>query len=199
MKNYIFTFSVLAFKNIIRRKIISLFIITIIIFFSLIIFFFGYFYFGVQYIPAFQKYLSLLEDLSGLAKIFFSLFLISFGAAFSGFFFTEFRNREIEIGILRSMGARKIDIVKMIFLEAFYLSFIGSIIGALINFIGVFVIFRELFRPFTFGKFLHDLIFFSALGSASILGVVIFVCLGIVYTAFYASGLDPYHILRRGK
>jgi putative ABC transport system permease protein len=146
-----------------------------------------------------KNFSELILELKGIFYLVFGLIIIAFLIIFTGLFFAEYKNREIEIGILRSLGGKKTDIIKLILLESLYLSTTGAIIGIIINIIIFFIAFQESFASFSFGSVSTDLLFFSGLSLATLTAIIILSCLGTLYTALYASGLDPYYIMRRGK
>ncbi len=97
-----------------------------------------------------------------------------------------------EIGIMRSLGAQKSEILKMFVYEAAVLGFVGALIGAIASFgIGYIVVNLLLSGASHFFE-VGSLIY---LPEAMLVGTVICILSGL-YPAWRASNLDPIEALR---
>jgi putative ABC transport system permease protein len=97
-----------------------------------------------------------------------------------------------EIGIMRSLGAQKGEILKMFVYEAAVLGFVGATIGAIFSFgIGYMVVVSLLSSAGHFFE-VGSLIYLPA---AMLVGTVVCIISGL-YPAWRASNLDPIEALR---
>jgi putative ABC transport system permease protein len=117
--------------------------------------------------------------------------LVGLGAFVSTIFvllsmYTTITERRKEIGILKSLGASKPFIIKVIEGEAFLIGVLGIILGLLISFLAAYSIegFFELAFEFSTGWLITA--FVIAIGGSLI---------GALYPAWRASGIDPVEVM----
>ncbi len=117
--------------------------------------------------------------------------LVGLGAFVSTIFvllsmYTTITERRKEIGILKSLGASKPFIIKVIEGEAFLIGVLGIILGLLISFLAAYLIegFFELAFEFSTGWLITA--FAIAIGGSLI---------GALYPAWRASGIDPVEVM----
>ena len=107
--------------------------------------------------------------------------------------------RKKEFGLLRSMGATKLSISKLIMGEAGIMSFSGSLLGLAVGAV-VFVV-SEFYLSQAYGISFITPNYTEVLGfmlEAMALGIVIGT-LSAVYPAYRASRMDPYQAIARGE
>jgi putative ABC transport system permease protein len=97
-----------------------------------------------------------------------------------------------EIGIMRSIGAQKKEVMSMFLYEAIILGVIGSAIGGIMSFLGGFAISAGMFKT---TKYLFVPTTFITISYAIGFGIIICVICGI-YPAWRAANLNPIDALR---
>ncbi len=115
----------------------------------------------------------------------FSLLVGGFGIA--NIMFVSVRERTNQIGIQKSLGAKKYFILLQFLFEAIFLSLIGGTIGLLLVYIGTLIV----THGFDFELFLT----ISNIGVAAFVSVLIGVLSGFI-PAYIASRLDPVEAIR---
>ncbi len=117
--------------------------------------------------------------------------LVGLGAFVSTIFvllsmYTTVTERRKEIGILKSLGASKSFIIKVIEVEAFVIGFFGIVFGLLVSFGVAFAIEKIYELPFEFStNWIITAIAIAILGSL----------VGALYPAWRASNIDPVLVL----
>lgn len=123
-------------------------------------------------------------------KIFLRV-LVGLGAFVSTIFvllsmYTTITERRKEIGILKSLGASKAFIIRVIEGEAFMIGFFGIVIGLAVSFVSAFVIERTYELTFMFSPgWIMTAIAIAILGSL----------FGALYPALRASDIDPVEVM----
>jgi putative ABC transport system permease protein len=112
-------------------------------------------------------------------------------------FFAQSQERGIEIGILRSLGAKKRNIFALILLESIISTFIGGMLGIIVSGFLVYdfniLISRSLPFPFVLSAQGMLGIGLLCLCLSLLLGL-----LGALYPAWRSSNLDPFEAIRHG-
>ncbi|QSZ67657.1 ABC transporter permease [Methanofollis aquaemaris] len=109
--------------------------------------------------------------------------------------------RRHEIGVMRSIGALRGEVMRMFLYEALVLGLAGSLIGGALSFVGGYVISLAAIEVFTAGTtFAEGATVFDPLSVAYILGAMLFgivtsVAAG-VYPAWQAAQMTPIEALR---
>ncbi len=117
--------------------------------------------------------------------------LVGLGAFVSTIFvllsmYTTITERRKEIGILKSLGASKPFIIRVIEGEAFLIGLLGVIVGLTISFIAAFAIEKFYELPFEFSSgWIISAIAIAILGSL----------FGALYPAWRASDIDPVEVM----
>jgi putative ABC transport system permease protein len=127
-------------------------------------------------IPGLKTFLRVLVGLGAFVSTIFVLLSM----------YTTITERRKEIGILKSLGASKAFIIRVIEGEAFLIGFLGIIVGLSVSFLAAFAIetFYEL--PFQFSsEWIMTAIAIAILGSL----------VGALYPAWRASGIDPVEVM----
>jgi putative ABC transport system permease protein len=127
-------------------------------------------------IPALNTFLKVLVGLGAFVSIIFVLLSM----------YTTITERKKEIGILKSLGASKSFIIKVIEGEAFMVGVLGTLLGFAVSFLAAFIIssFVELVFEFSWGWILTAI--------AIAIGGSLF---GALYPAWKASDIDPVLVL----
>ncbi|MGB9177206.1 MAG: ABC transporter permease [Methanoregula sp.] len=97
-----------------------------------------------------------------------------------------------EIGIMRSIGAQKKEVMSMFLYEAIILGVVGSAIGGIMSFLGGYAISAGMFKT---TKYLLVPATFLTISYAITFGIVICLICGI-YPAWRAANLNPIDALR---
>ncbi len=127
-------------------------------------------------IPALNSFLRALVGLGAFVSTIFVLLSM----------YTTITERKKEIGILKSLGASKSFVIKVIEGEAFMVGVLGTLLGFAVSFIAAFIIssFAELVFEFSWGWILTAIII--AIGGS---------LFGALYPAWKASDIDPVLVL----
>lgn len=129
------------------------------------------------------------DRIPGLAT--FLRVLVGLGAFVSTIFvllsmYTTITERRKEIGILKSLGASKSFIIKVIEGEAFLIGILGIILGFTVSFLAAFLIEKQFELQFEFSKgWIITAIIIAVAGSL----------FGALYPAWRASDIDPVLVL----
>jgi putative ABC transport system permease protein len=97
-----------------------------------------------------------------------------------------------EIGIIRSIGTRRREVMRMFLYEAILLGIIGSGIGGLLSFVGGYVVLQFMLQDTTF---LYEPTSLIYIPFAMLFGVGTSLLSGI-YPAWRAANLNPIDALR---
>lgn len=114
-------------------------------------------------------------------------------------FFMAVKEQQRELGLLRAMGATRLDIFKMIHIEALIISATGALAGIFIS-AGLVILFQSLISlmlevPFSFPSSWELLIIAaSAIGLAIITGAV-----AAMLPAAMSCMMEPYEAIRKGE
>jgi putative ABC transport system permease protein len=113
-------------------------------------------------------------------------------------FFMAVKERQRELGLLRAMGATRLDIFKMIHIEALIVSAAGALSGILIS-AGLVVLFQRMISlklevPFSFPSSSLLMITVSAIGLAMITGAI-----AAMLPAAMSCMMEPYEAIRKGE
>lgn len=127
-------------------------------------------------IPGLQTFLRVLVGLGAFVSTIFVLLSM----------YTTITERRKEIGILKSLGASKPFVIRVIEGEAFLIGLLGVVIGLVVSFGAAFAIERIYELPFEFSANW----IFTAVGIA-IAGSLV----GALYPAWRASNIDPVEVM----
>lgn len=137
------------------------------------------------------------DKMSLMTSFIFSVTLILSLISILAIFYAQSQERGVEIGILRSLGARKMNIFSLILLESIIAALAGGALGVIVSGFLVYdfnvLISRSLPFPFVLsaqgmlGIGLLCLILSLSLGF-----------LGALYPAWRSSNLDPFEAIRHG-
>lgn len=134
-----------------------------------------------------------LDELStGLTSLFISVALISLIVGSIGIMnimLVTVTERTKEIGLLKSVGYTRVNILYLFITESIILGLIGGVLGTLVGLLGSYAAVSLLDLPYIFPPYLFGM------------GVTIAVVIGLiagVYPANKASKLDPVDSLRKG-
>ena len=127
-------------------------------------------------IPGLNTFLKVLVALGALVSTIFVLLSM----------YTTITERRKEIGILKSLGASKLFIIRTIEGEAFLIGVFGIIVGGLISLIASFLIGRQFGLTFEFSTGWIITAIAIAVGGS---------LLGALYPAWSASGIDPVEVM----
>ncbi len=128
-------------------------------------------------IPALNTFLKILVGLGAFVSTIFVLLSM----------YTTITERRKEIGILKSLGASKSFIVKVIESEAFLIGVLGVVLGFVISFIASYII-QKIYDQITFEFSLGWILTAVAIA----VGGSLFCAL---YPAWKASGIDPVEVM----
>ncbi len=127
-------------------------------------------------IPGLGTFLRVLVGLGAFVSIIFVLLSM----------YTTITERRKEIGILKSLGASKGFIIKVIEGEAFIIGVLGMVVGGLVSIVSSYLIARQFNLAFEF----------STGWVLTAVAVAIFGSLfGALYPAWRASGIDPVEVM----
>ncbi len=137
------------------------------------------------------------DKMAFLVGMIFLVVIVLVCASIAGIYYAMSKSRGTEIGILRSLGARKNDIVSLIVLESVFSTLIGGMIGIAIAafLVADFNILLSKSLPFPF------VLSFSAVLKNSLLCLILSVALGFIgaiYPAWKTSKIDPFEAIRKG-
>ncbi len=127
-------------------------------------------------IPGLQTFLRVLVGLGAFVSTIFVLLSM----------YTTITERRKEIGILKSLGASKSFIMRVIEGEAFMIGVLGIILGLAVSFLTAFSIERIFEIPFEFNTGWLIAAFLIAIGGS---------LFGALYPAWRASGIDPVEVM----
>lgn len=127
-------------------------------------------------IPSFNTFLGVLVGLSAFVSTIFVLLSM----------YTTITERRKEIGILKSLGASKSFIIKVIEGEAFLIGILGVILGFAVSFAAAFIIQRQFDLQFEFSRGWIITAIIIAIGGS---------LFGALYPAWRASDIDPVLVL----
>lgn len=127
-------------------------------------------------IPGLKTFLRILVGLGAFVSTIFVLLSM----------YTTITERRKEIGILKSLGASKPFIIRVIEGEAFLIGILGVVIGLIVSFVAAFAIEKIYGLVFMFSQFwIVTAIAIAILGSL----------VGALYPAWQASGIDPVEVM----
>lgn len=127
-------------------------------------------------IPGLNTFLKVLVALGALVSTIFVLLSM----------YTTITERRKEIGILKSLGASKLFIIRTIEGEAFLIGLLGIIVGGIVSLAASFLIARQFGLTFEFSTgWILTAIAIAVGGSL----------LGALYPAWSASGIDPVEVM----
>lgn len=127
-------------------------------------------------IPGLNTFLKVLVALGALVSTIFVLLSM----------YTTVTERRKEIGILKSLGASKLFIIRTIEGEAFMIGILGILVGGLASAICSFLIARQFNLTFEFSSSWILTAILIAVGGS---------LLGALYPAWSASGIDPVEVM----
>jgi putative ABC transport system permease protein len=137
------------------------------------------------------------DKMSLLTSFIFTVTLILSLISILAIFYAQSQERGVEIGILRSLGARKKDIFSLILLEAVTAALAGGALGVLVSGFLVYdfnvLISRNL--PFPFVLSAGGLL---EIGGLCLLIAFVLGLLGALYPAWRSANLDPFEAIRHG-
>jgi len=107
--------------------------------------------------------------------------------------------RQREIGILRSLGARKKTVFSLITLEAVIISIIGGIAGIGTGGGLLYILKNPVMAAFKLPYLWPDAPFIASAGAATIALSVITGIMAVLYPAFRCSRMEPYEAIRKGE
>ena len=97
-----------------------------------------------------------------------------------------------EIGIIRSIGTKRSEVMKMFLYEAFILGLIGSGIGGVLSFAGGFIAISVMLQDTSY-LFTPQTLFYIPYGM--VIGLIVTLASGL-YPAWKAANLNPIEALR---
>ncbi len=127
-------------------------------------------------IPSFNTFLGVLVGLGAFVSTIFVLLSM----------YTTITERRKEIGILKSLGASKSFIIKVIEGEAFLIGILGVILGFAVSFAAAFIIQKQFDLQFEFSRGWIITAIIIAIGGS---------LFGALYPAWRASDIDPVLVL----
>lgn len=127
-------------------------------------------------IPALNTFLRVLVGLGAFVSTIFVLLSM----------YTTITERRKEIGILKSLGASKSFIIRVIEGEAFLIGVLGILLGFVVSFIASFAISRSFDLQFEFSRGWILTAFLIAIGGS---------LFGALYPAWKASAIDPVEVM----
>jgi ABC-type antimicrobial peptide transport system permease subunit len=133
----------------------------------------------------------LLELLDGIAMAVAGLAVVIGGIGMTNTLFMSVFERTHEIGILRSLGWRRRQVIAMILGEAILLALLGGVMGSMLGVLTLVAITESGALLGVFGNQLTPDVFIRALTTVLVLGLV-----GGAYPAWWASRLQPVEALQ---
>ncbi len=127
-------------------------------------------------IPALKTFLRVLVGLGAFVSTIFVLLSM----------YTTITERRKEIGILKSLGASKSFIIKVIEGEAFLIGILGVLLGFIVSFVAAYVIQKQFDLQFEFSQGWIITAIIIAIGGS---------LFGALYPAWRASDIDPVLVL----
>jgi putative ABC transport system permease protein len=107
--------------------------------------------------------------------------------------------RQREIGILRSLGARKKTVFSLITLEAVIISIIGGLAGIGAGGGLLYVLKKPVMAAFKLPYLWPDATFVASAGAATIALSIVTGIMAVLYPAFRCSRMEPYEAIRKGE
>jgi len=137
----------------------------------------------------------LLQAIFGLGVALWLITLVLIGIVFS----MIVNERQREMGLLRSLGAKRRNIFAIITLESVLLSLVGGVLGIVAGGSVLLVLKHPIKAAFNLPSLWPDTIFIAlvagtALGMALLSGVV-----AVFYPAYKCSRMEPYAAIRKGE
>ncbi len=140
---------------------------------------------------------SVFDRMMVMVILIFAVILVLSITSITSVYYAMGKTRSTEIGILRSIGAKRKDIFKIILLEAVFSTAIGGVIGIALSAFLVYdfnvLLAKSLPFPFILNGSGTVSIAVICLALSLLLGVV-----GAVYPAWRASRMDPFDAIRQG-
>jgi len=133
----------------------------------------------------------LLELLDGIAMAVAGLAVVIGGIGMTNTLFMSVFERTHEIGVLRSLGWRRRQVMAMILGEALFLALLGGVVGSVLGVLALVAITESGALLGVFGNQLTPDVFARALATVIVLGLV-----GGAYPAWWASRLQPVEALQ---
>ena len=127
-------------------------------------------------IPALNTFLKVLVGLGAFVSTIFVLLSM----------YTTITERRKEIGILKSLGASKAFIIRVIEGEAFLIGILGVILGFAVSFITSYILQTSFDLQFEFSRNWFLTAILIAVGGSLV---------GALYPAWRASGIDPVEVM----
>ena len=127
-------------------------------------------------IPSLKTFLRVLVGLGAFVSTIFVLLSM----------YTTITERRKEIGILKSLGASKLFIIKVIEGEAFMIGILGVLLGFIVSFVAAYVIQKQFDLQFEFSQGWIITAIIIAIGGS---------LFGALYPAWRASDIDPVLVL----
>jgi len=147
------------------------------------------------------RIVSALRAQSGSSLMISGFSLVAAGFAIASVLIVSVVRRSSEIGILKSMGARSDQILRVFTLEAFGIGVLGSVLGALLG-TGLLIALSRIPQPSRIPGRPPEPLFPIAIDPKVIgytaLAVIVVAVLASVLPARRAASLDPVEVLRRG-
>jgi putative ABC transport system permease protein len=107
--------------------------------------------------------------------------------------------RQREIGILRSLGAKRKTVFSLITVEAVIVSLIGGIAGIGAGGGVLYLLKKPVMAAFKLPYLWPDNVFIISAGGATLLIAIITGMAAVLYPAFRCSRMEPYEAIRKGE